>query len=95
MREDLGHRRNAAIDRDDRHFGVDRLFQRRRHRVDVDRTDNDAVDALSQSRLDVGGLLGRVILAIALDRIQPLIGRLGLEHFQHVDKHRKVQARNG
>ena len=67
MAENALHAGDAAVDGDDRHVGVDRLLQRRRHRVDVVRADDDAVDALGQRRLDVGGLLGRGVLAVALD----------------------------
>ena len=79
MGEDAGDRGHAAVDGDDRHLGVDRLLQRRRHRVDLVRADHDALDALGERRLDVGGLLRRRVLAVALERLIALLGRLGLE----------------
>ena len=95
MAENARRRRHPPVDGDDRHLGVDRLLQRRRHRVDVDRADHDAFDALGQRRLDVGGLFGRRVLAIALDRCEALLRRFGVERLHHVDEERKVHSRNG
>ena len=69
MGEDARHLVDAAVDGDDRNAGVDRLLERRRHGVDVVRADDDAVDALGDRGLDVGGLLGRAALAVALDDV--------------------------
>ena len=65
MGEDARHVVDAPVDGDHRDAGVDRLLQRRRHGVDVVRADDDAVDALRDRRLDVGGLLGRLVLPVA------------------------------
>ena len=56
---------DAPIDGDDRDAGIDRLLQRRRHGVDFARADDDAVDALDDRSLDIGGLLRRLILPVA------------------------------
>ena len=68
MGENAGNLVDAPVDGDDRNAGVDRLLQRRRHGVDLVRADDDAVDALGDRRLDVGGLLRRRTLTVAFDR---------------------------
>ena len=93
MADDARHRRHAPVDGDDRDLGVDRLLQRRRHRVDSFGLEHDALHALGERRLDVGGLLRRGDLAVALDRVEALLGRLGLERLHHVDEERKVHSR--
>ena len=60
MGQDARNLVDAAVDGDDRNAGVDRLLERRRHGVDLARADDDAVDALDDRRLDVGGLLRRL-----------------------------------
>ena len=95
MTEDTGRRRDAAVDGDDRHLGVDRLLQSRRHSIDIYRADDDAFDALGQRRLDVGGLLGRPVLAVAFEDDEALLLALRLERLHHVDEERKVHPGNG
>ena len=76
--EDARRRRDAAVDGDDRHLGVDRLLQSGSHRVDVDRADHDASDALGQRRLDVGGVW-RPVLAVTFEDDETLLLALRLE----------------
>ncbi len=81
MAEDAGHRGHAAVDGDDRDLGVDGFLQRRRHGVDLVRAQHDALDALGERRLDVGGLLGRRNLAVAFDRVKPCFVASALNAF--------------
>src|ERR1700722_303624 len=94
MAEDAGDRRHAAVDGYDRDLGVHRLLQRRRHRVDLVRREHDAFDALGERGLDIGGLLRRGHLAVALERLIALLDRLGLESLHHVDEKRKSEPRH-
>src|ERR1700722_17130017 len=94
MAEDAGHRRHPAVDGHDGHLGVHRLLQRRRHGVDLVRREHDALDALGKRRLDVGGLLRRGDLAVALKRRIALLDRFGLEGLHHMDEERKRQSRH-
>ena len=77
MGEDAFDAVDAAVDGDDRNAGLYRLLDGRRQRVDVKRRDDDGVDLLDDRRFDVGGLLGRRVLAVALDQVDAL--RLGLQ----------------
>ncbi len=87
---------DPAVDRDDRDAGLDRLLERRRHRVDLVRADDDAVDALDDRGLDVGGLLGRAALAVDLHQ-RDLAERLGLgaQFLLHVDEERERHVGQG
>ena len=69
-----------------------RLLDGRRQRVDVERRDDDGVDLLHDRRLDVGGLLGRRVLAVALDQVDALRLGLGLDLVQHVDEEREARG---
>ena len=70
----------------------DRLLDGRRQRVDVERRDDDGVDLLHDRRLDVGGLLGRRVLAVALDQVDALRLGLGLDLVEHVHEEREAEA---
>ena len=59
MGKDTRNLVDAPVDGDDRNVGVHRLLQSRRHGVDFVRADDDAVDALGDRGLDVGGLFWR------------------------------------
>ena len=81
---------DPAVDRDHRDAGLDRLLEGRRHRVDLVRADDDAIDALDDRGLDVGGLLGRAALAVDLHQ-RDVAERLGLgaQLLLHVDEERE------
>ena len=83
---------DAAVDGDDRHAGLHGLLDRWRERVDVERRDDDGVDLLHDGRFDVGRLLGRGILAVALGQVDALRLGLNLDLVEHVDEERKRQA---
>ena len=87
---DVAH---LAVDGDDRHTGLHRLLQRRRHGVDIERRDDDRVDLLGNRRLDVAGLLRHFVLAVRLDQLD-VAQRLGLggKLLLHMHKKRKRQA---
>ena len=95
MRENAGYSVDAAVDGDDRHAGVHRFLQRRRERIDLVRRDDDAVDALGDGGLDVGGLLRRRALAVGLHDLDvaELVG-LGMDLLHHVDEERKGHVRH-
>jgi len=82
-------------DGDDRDLAVDRLLQRRRHRVDLVWTQDNAFHALGERCFDVGSLLGRGDLTVTLDRSESLLRRLGFEGVHHVDEERKAQPGDG
>ena len=70
------------------------VLHRRRHRVDVDRADDDAVHALHHRGLDVGGLLGCGVLAVRFDGLDAQRLTLVLHRLHHVDEEREIQARH-
>src|SRR5271166_5036843 len=67
MREDAWDLVDAAVNGNDRNFGIDRFLNRGRQSIDVIRADHDTVDAFGDRCLDVRGLLGRTALAIGYD----------------------------
>ena len=83
---------DTAVDGDDRHAGLHGLLDRRRERVDVQRRDDDGVHLLHDGRFDVGRLLGRGILPVALGQVDALRLGLSLDLIEHVDEERKCQA---
>ena len=85
---------DAAVDGDDRDTCLDRLFDGGRQRVDVKRRDDDGVDLLHDGRFDVGGLLGGLVLAVALDQIDAFRIGLCLDLLQHVHEEREGQVRD-
>ena len=89
-----GHAVDPAVDGDDRDAGVDRRLQRRRHRHRVERADDDAVDALGDRGLDVGGLLGGLVLAVGLDQrdAADLVASVA-QLLLHVHEERELQRR--
>jgi hypothetical protein len=94
MRQDALDPVDAAVDGDDGNARLHRLLDRGSERVDVKRRDHDRVDLLHDRGLDVGGLLGRRVLAVALDQIDALRLGLDLDLVEHVDEEREAEARH-
>ena len=93
MGKNAFHRWNAPVNGNNRNAGLDGLLQSRRHGVDLVRADDDALDALGDRRFNIGGLLGRGHLTVALDHVIALLHDFRLEGVHHVDKEREAEAR--
>ena len=78
---------DLAVERDHRNAGIHGLLDDRGQRVGRHRADDDGLDALRDQALDVGDLLGSVVLAVGDDQID--IGQVGFGIFlvalDHVD----------
>ena len=85
---------DTAVDRHDGDASLDGLLDRRRQSVDVERRDDDGIDFLHERGLDIRGLLGRRVLAVAFDDVDALRLCLSLDLVEHVDEEREAEVRD-
>jgi len=90
----VGHVVDCAVDGDDGDAGIDGFLHGGRHATGCDGADQQAVDVLGDSRFDIGGLLGHLVLSVervGLDVAQ--LGRLVLHLRFHEHEERERHGR--